>query len=110
MAAINFSFSMIAGDTEKIVATVTDENNDALPVSSATIKYVVRDSVGGTQRISKTTTSGIVINSNVFTISLDPADTVDLAANVYYHESEITFGGDVYTAFYGNIEIGATGV
>ncbi|RMG96176.1 MAG: hypothetical protein D6706_10635 [Chloroflexi bacterium] len=99
------NFTMWSGDSKLIQVMVTDSAGNSVALAGATIEYVIKDSVNGTTRVSKSTSNGITISGNTFTITLDPADTAGLSGQ-YYHEAQITdVAGNVSTALVGNIVI-----
>lgn len=95
---------MYTGDSRTISIAVTDENGDAVDVSTAqAAEYGIFD-LAGVQYISKRRGFGVEIATNVVTATLLPADTVDLAPGLYTHEMEIIDAdAAVHTVYQGEI-------
>lgn|SRR5690606_34993416 len=93
---------MTSGDTKRLRVTITDSDGVEVDVTGATIIYVIADSQ---ERVRKATGDGITIDGAVVTVTLDPADTAELAG-VYAHEMQIVDGaGQVQTVFTGQMSI-----
>lgn len=101
-------FSMYAGDDKLLTVTVTDEDGDAVDLTSATIKWQAAKSYGKSSAIEKDTTGGISItdaSGGVFQVTLSDTDTEDLSGN-YVHEAEVTFAdGSIATVLQGTMNI-----
>ena len=96
------NFSMISGDTKLLELTIHDAEVAEVDVTGADVTYVIADSA---VRVTKTTDDGITIDGAVVTVTLDPADTAELAG-VYAHEMQITDpSGNVGTVMIGEVSI-----
>lgn len=96
------NFSMISGDTKRLEVTIQDADGAEVDVTGAAVTYVIADSA---VRVAKTTDDGITIDGAVVTVTLDPADTAELAG-VYAHEMQITDpSGNVGTVMIGEVSI-----
>ena len=102
-----------SGDSLKLEVTVNDSAGTALDVTNATFIWALSKKDGsaiaprGAAILTKALASGVVINDGPTgraDITLDPADTTALAG-VYYHELQVTLGGNVSTVFYGSVTI-----
>jgi hypothetical protein len=101
VTAINQNFSMIAGDTKSLIATMSED------LSGASVRWVIKKNVNSTENIllKASTVSGTDI-----TIKLDPADTLSLVGT-YYHECEVTDQqNNVSTVFTGMCLINKSGI
>lgn len=111
----NQNFRMTSGDDFVVTITVKDDSREAIDLTGATIEF--RQAVkkpGGrfetTAKITKTTSSGIAITdatNGVFTVTMDPADTDDLAGRYYYEIQVTDSGGDIATVTTGTAIIDA---
>lgn len=116
MTAQNVSFEMKAGNTRKLEVFVEDKDGKPLDITGmTTAEWVLKEEVdSGTVILSKSLGSGIQIVS--FTggtqdkpvphllITLNPSDTQTLGSS-YYHECEVSIGGDDATLFEGTVRI-----
>ncbi|MDP2621465.1 MAG: hypothetical protein Q8P46_15060 [Hyphomicrobiales bacterium] len=97
MAQQQQNFVMFAGDTKTLRVTVRDNEDNAVDLTSASIKWECGRSYGKASTISKATGgSGITITDATggeFEVLLDADDTED-QAGVFYHEAEVTFSDD----------------
>lgn len=108
------NFTMYAGNSETLEITATDRNTKlAIPLSGATIKWVMKKGLNGDLVIEKTTDSGVTItdaNNGIFTVSLNPLDT-DGKPGGYYHEAQVTDSqGNVSTVSVGSANIKPKGI
>lgn len=115
MTALNQNFSMYAGDSKKVIITVTDDNNNALDLFGASVKWALKRSSRTDEReIYKEINKGIKIDNPTngeLTIDLLPSDTALLTPGTYYHECEVTdANGNVSTITVGYITISKSGV
>lgn len=105
---------MVAGDHADLVVTITGSNGVAKNLTGATIKWVLYDDANAVELLSKSTGSGVAITNALAgecTISLAPANTLTIAAGIYYHECEVTDAdGIVSTVLIGHVTILATKV
>ncbi|PEL12651.1 hypothetical protein [Bacillus sp. AFS017336] len=102
MTSLKQNFSMYAGDSKEIVVSVVDENGVALPLSGATVKWIL---MNNSSSITKNTTNGITLSGSDIHIKLDPADTLTLTG-LYEHEIELTDSlGNVSTVTKGTVNI-----
>jgi hypothetical protein len=110
LTATEANFEMFAGDTFEITNAVTDDDDEPVILTNATIKWALKRSAkSAVDEVYKDQDDGINVNLNEFTIPLLPEDTVDLDG-LYYHECEVTHDGDVFTSFYGQVTIRPSGV
>lgn len=109
------NFTMYAGDTKIITVTVTDDDDEAVDLTGATIRWqasrlVVDEGFDADPLISKDNDTGGGIESaspstGVFEVTLDPDDTEDLSG-LYYHEAEvIDADGNVATVMTGRMTV-----
>lgn len=106
------NFIVYAGDHKDIYITISDEDNGGyMDLTGTTIAWVLYDPNLDEVLITKTTVSGISIESpatnGICYISLLPADTLNLPpANWYIHETEVTDAlGHVITVTKGFVNI-----
>lgn len=111
--AQNQDFTMSAGDSFTIVVNAKNQDDSAMNLNGATIKWALKRSVTSTAIINKTTSSGIAITDStngIFKITLAPTDTTALHG-YYYHEAEVTDqSGNISTVFTGTATILPSGV
>lgn len=101
MTAVNQNFSMIAGDTKSLIATMSED------LTGASVKWVIKKDVNSTENILLKTST---ISGTDITIKLDPADTLSLSG-VYYHECEVTDQqNNISTVFTGKCSINKSGI
>lgn len=110
MTARNQNFEMHKGDTRTVTVTVTDDDDQAVNLTGATVKWAVANTPTSATLISKQTGgSGISITNatgGVFVITLVPADTSSLSARTYYHEAQVTdAAGVVSTVLIGKLKL-----
>src|SRR3990172_5737186 len=86
--------------------TVVDQDEAAVDLTGATIKWSIRKDINSTVELTKTTASGITITSapgGTFAVAIDDADTDELSEDnqdgvSYYMEAVIIdASGNVYT-------------
>jgi hypothetical protein len=101
MTAVNQNFSMIAGDTKSLIATMSED------LTGASVKWIIKKNVNSAENILLKT--GTVSGTDI-TIKLDPVDTVNLVGT-YYHECEVTDQlNNVSTIFTGMCLINKSGI
>ena len=92
---------------------MNDDAGAALDLTDATFIWALSkkasDSVApkGTSILSKSIGSGIAVTdvpNGILEITIDPADT-DALAGDYYHELQMTQGGNISTVLYGQATI-----
>ncbi len=102
------NFEMVSGDTKEIVVTVLDELDQVVPITGASIVFILSVNEFSAALVTKTTGAGIVISNGQggeFTVTLDVADTEPLVGE-HYFEAEVTdTGGKVSTVVLGVIDI-----
>jgi hypothetical protein len=102
------NFAMHSGDSKDIVVSVLDESDQVVPITGASVVFILSKSEWSAALVTKATGSGIVITDGpggVLTVSLDPADTEDLVGT-HYFEIELTdAGAKVSTIVVGRIDI-----
>ena len=102
------NFNLHAGDNPSIPVTVKDSADVVVDITAATaIKWNLYRDSRGTALVTKTLGSGITVTSGVggiFTIALVAGDTSALFG-YFYHEAELTLGGNISTVLTGYIQI-----
>ena len=96
----NYDIEVVRGDDRKFTVVYKDRGN----ITGATIKYTVKDRVGGTQQFQRTVGTGITITdgpNGVFDVELVPANTSGMTAGEFVHDIEVTLGGKVDTVILG---------
>jgi hypothetical protein len=101
------NFKVYQNDTLTKTLTITDDADDPIDLSAATIKMEVRSSVGGTVQFTFESGDGITVggtDDNVITIS----KLVDITAGSYLYDLEIIYsGGEVQTLIKGSFTVTA---
>lgn len=116
-------FEMFAGDTKALVVSVTDDEGDAVSIVGADVVWQLATKRWKRERkaaiaagtsplpqpiLNKTTDDDITITNGaggVFTVTLNPLDTIELSGG-YYHEAEVTLNdGTVATVLTGIVTI-----
>lgn len=111
MTKLGQNIELYTGDDLDLRVTVTDENDAALDITSATATYTVKDAPGGASLFTpKTVGSGIALTtpaSGILTISIASANTRYARGDRdYFHELEIVLAnGKTYTAFNGRFRL-----
>lgn len=110
MAARNQNFQMHKGDTRTVTVAVVDDDDIAVDLTGATVKWAVANTPTSATLISKQTGGlGISVTDavgGVFVITILPADTSSLRARTYYHEAQVTDGsGVVSTVLTGKLKL-----
>ena len=99
----------VAGDFVEIVATVVDNDGAVKSLAHCTAEWVLFNERAGVQLFTKMTGAGITITdavNGVLTVTLQPADTVNVRPGQYYHECEVTDEtGKPSTVFIGHVTI-----
>ena len=91
---------MVRGDTFAFSATFEGLTSD-LSAARFTCK-----NISGTQIFQKTLSSGISkIADGVYTVTVAPNDTNNLAEGLYYYDFEVTAGSEVQTVILGSLNI-----
>jgi transcription elongation GreA/GreB family factor len=108
------SISMHSGDTRRLEVTVVDEASAAVDLTTASsiiwaLSKKDADSVAprGSSLVSKDIGSGVTVTDAVngrVDVAIASADTAALAGD-YYHEIQVTMGGDISTVLYGTVTI-----
>lgn len=98
-----------AGDSLRVVVSVTDDGGGVKNISGASVRWVLADEEGDAPILEKSTDGGGVTitapTDGVFEVQLDPADTEELRG-VYHHEAQLTdAGGDVSTLLTGSFVV-----
>lgn len=96
-----------ASIVEKV--TVKDGNGDVVDVTGATGTFKLFKNQAGTPEFTKTEADGISLTdptNGIVTVQTVPTDTECLAPGIYWYELQLTVGSNLYTALYGQIEIG----
>lgn len=102
--------SMYSGDSVPIAVTVTDsETGAAVDLTGATATWALATKPGDTPLATKTSGDGDITiggdDSNVVTVTLEPADTAALDG-LYLHEVQLVDGaGAVHTVYQGTIYV-----
>ncbi|OPJ63674.1 hypothetical protein [Clostridium chromiireducens] len=99
--------SFYSGDSRNLVISVTDENNNAINLNSATIKWVLIDNKDSAI-LSKEVGNGIKITnptSGQFTISVLAQDTKNLEGNYKHMARVTTSSGESSIVLTGSINI-----
>jgi DUF4097 and DUF4098 domain-containing protein YvlB len=98
------NFVIVSGDTKVLSIHIVDEVGAPLNVNSAAavdFKVTTRHHV---DIFSKSTNGGITLDGDLVTVTLLPADTVDLAPDTYNTELQITDStGAIFTALQGKM-------
>lgn len=82
--------SMHAGDSRVLRVTITDDGT-GFDITGATITWVLKRGPSAAAVLTKSTGGGVAIidgPNRVFDVTLDEADTEDLAG-LYYHEADV---------------------
>lgn len=111
MTERNQDIELDAGDDFAFGMDVLDETGAALDLTSATIRYGLSAKASDPAPLVEKDSGalgGVVIEApptaGKITVSLDSADTVDLAGR-YHHEVEVTLAGKALTAATGTATI-----
>ncbi len=89
---LDTNFEMVSGDSKDIVVTVLDEQDQVVPITGASVVFILSRTEFSAALVTKTTGAGIVITDDVggvLTVSLVPADTEPLVGT-HYFEIELT--------------------
>jgi len=99
-------YTMYSGDSRQLNIEITDETGAPVDVSTSSAVVYAIFRRNGEQVISKTLGAGVVTDTSVVTVDLEPADTADLAGDTYLHECQlITVDDLVYTVLSGSIKV-----
>ena len=102
------NFSMFAGDTKVLVVSVVDVTGQPVDITGTLIRWQLAKSVrDAAALIEKSVDDGIEITDlpgGLFTVTLNPADTLQLTGT-YYYEGEIDDGGVISTVVSGYMQI-----
>lgn len=109
MAETGQNFEVFQGDSKVETVTIRDEANALLNLTGYTFNWVMFRMNTRVNVLTKTLASGLSVPTPAngeLVITLDPADTVDLAPGKYNHELEmISAGGDVSTVTTGIVSV-----
>lgn len=109
MTSINQNVNMYAGDTINVNFGISNSDNTAASLSSASPVWIMEQNVSSGSLLRKTSDSGISISGSTITVSISPSDTIDFAGT-YYHELEVTdTSGNVSTVSTGLLTIKKSG-
>ncbi|MGI9484339.1 MAG: hypothetical protein ACR2RF_00335 [Geminicoccaceae bacterium] len=110
MARRHFRFRR--GITLSVAVVARKEDGTVIDLTGLTgtaVTWRITSADRRTNKITKTIGSGITVDDaddGEMTFKLDPADTADLAPNLYSHAAEVTeSGGDVTPIFFGMIDL-----
>lgn len=102
-------FTLHAGDEDIEEFTTRDPQGVIVPITGATaIRWTLTPNAGAAAVVTKTLGAGVTITdgpNGMFEVSLDEADTLSLAADLYYHEGEMTLGGRKKTVVTGTVTV-----
>ncbi|SFE43889.1 hypothetical protein SAMN04487969_102520 [Paenibacillus algorifonticola] len=114
VAEKNQNFSMFAGESKKVIVSVTGCGGTPANIEGSNVQWVLKENrwtVGNL--VDKELNNGIEVSDNTpgqFTLFLEPEDTEGLSG-LYYHAAEITdLSGNISTVFVGYITITEDGV
>lgn len=109
MTAKNQNFEMFCGDTHELPVTVRDSSGALKDITGAAVAWALAKSVKCDPEFTKATGSGIALtdpSNGLFTVTLNPADTLNLCPGDYYHEAEVTdSSGRVVTVMTGRVRL-----
>lgn len=111
MTMENQNFSMHQGEDKEITVPTVDANGNSVDISGATLEWIMQRYINdATNRVTKSPT---VVNANDSNDgvqwTLEPADTKDLPARLYWHECRITITGNQSLLFTGWITLKESG-
>ena len=88
MTIKNQNFSMYAGETKEIKATITKEDGTSLDLTGAKLVWSLRKGeLSSVNILTKTTAGGSITTAgNVATIKLSSVDTKELVGADFFHE------------------------
>ncbi len=102
------NFDMVSGDSKDIIVSVLDELDQVVPITGASVVFILSNTEFSPALVTKSSGSGIAITDGpggVLTVSLAPADTEDLIGTKYF-EIELTSASlQVSTIAVGRINI-----
>lgn len=105
MTKTNQDFTIYAGNTAEISASISGSDAGAYDVSSASIEWTMQEYPKSASLVRKTTDSGITVSTSIVTITIDASDMQNYAGT-YHHEARATDASDrVSTLFTGNVII-----
>ena len=108
MTTTGQNFTMWQGEDKTITVNLVDGDGVAYgSTSGLTFTWSVATSESATAAtFTKTTGSGITNGTSLITITIDEADTDDLAAGSYYHECKVVDGsGKADVVFTGGLTL-----
>ena len=88
---------IIRGDTISLPITIKDSDGVAIDITGATVFFTIKsdETLADTSAsVSKTVTSHPAPASGQTTVELDPTDTEDLTAGIYYWDIQIKYSDD----------------
>lgn len=116
MSASNQNFGMVEGESKDVRVTVVDQDGATLDLSGAAVQWEAQADLqsSGPAAITKATGGfGITLTAptqGVFSIRLNPSDTMGLSG-VLYHEARVTdSAGNVATVLTGRLTIQKTAI
>jgi len=94
MLANDNEISLYTGDSADFILTVTDDDGDIVKLTGATIAFTVKDRVGGTIFIRKTTADSLEIEiteplAGKAKIKLQGSDTQELDCKAYVYDVRV---------------------
>lgn len=99
---------MYQGEDKTITVSIANEQGAAYGSTSGLtfVWKVATSDVAASAVLTKSTGNGITNGVSIITITIDEADTDDLAAGSYYHECRVTdSNGDESVVFTGSLSI-----
>lgn len=106
---------MFEGESKDVRVTVVDQDGVPFDLSGSTVRWEAQPDLtaSGASIIKATGGQGITLTNptqGIFTIRLDPADTLGLAGG-FYHEAQVTdSAGNVATVLTGRLTIQKTAI
>jgi hypothetical protein len=101
---INTDFDMVSGDNKVITVNIIDEAGRPLNINSATAADFWVMTRHHVTVVTKSLGDGVTLDSTNIVVTLLPADTVDLKADLYYTELQvIDAAGEVFTPVQGKL-------
>lgn len=107
----NQNLGFTAGDYKEITVPVVDSTGANQVITGATIVWVVkRNENDTTALLTASTANGKITilanpNDHKFKITLQEADTANIPQGVYYHEAEVSLGGNEEVVMRGRLRL-----
>jgi hypothetical protein len=106
-------FSMFQGDTRRLNFSLKRQDSSPLDVTGATLRWQASrlkapGVFSSTPLLTKTETDGVAIldpYNGLVTVTISPADTINLSGNFYMELETTDASGDVATVFTGEFQI-----